>query len=109
MSIEGFTCLLVFKNLFSFALTFKGFDWIIEADDYKKVFVAIGTVQVVICALTVPMCKSCSLSEPSFGPMSQSSLFSRRVADSSFRHFRQEEPQLLLETQRLLQGDGLGG
>ena len=31
MSIEGFTCLLVFKNVFSFALTFKGFEWIVEA------------------------------------------------------------------------------
>ncbi|KAF2033833.1 MFS transporter-like protein [Setomelanomma holmii] len=59
MSIEGFTCLLVFKNVFSFALTFKGFDWIVEAGrrggGVKSVFVAVGSVQVGICALTVPM------------------------------------------------------
>tara|TARA_R110002003_G_scaffold97_12_gene7862 strand:- start:49116 stop:50543 length:1428 start_codon:yes stop_codon:yes gene_type:complete len=61
MSIEGFTCLLVFKNVFSFALTFKGFDWIVEAgrkgNGVKGVFVAVGSVQVAVCALTVPMCK----------------------------------------------------
>ena len=56
MSVEGFTCLLVFKNLFSFALTFKGFDWIIEGG-VKPVFMAISSVQVGICMLTVPMCK----------------------------------------------------
>jgi hypothetical protein len=56
MSIEGFTCLLVFKNLFSFGLTFKGFEWIIGSE-IKPVFVALGSVQVGICALTIPMCE----------------------------------------------------
>lgn len=54
MSIEAFTCLLVFKNLFSFALTFKGFDWIV-AGHIRPVFTAIASVQVAICALTIPM------------------------------------------------------
>jgi hypothetical protein len=66
MSIEGFTCLLVFKNIFSFALTFKGFDWIVDAGrrsgrggggGIKDLFVIVGSVQVAICALTIPMCK----------------------------------------------------
>jgi hypothetical protein len=66
MSIESFTCLLVFKNLFSFGLTFKGFDWIVDAGrrsggggggGIKSLFVAVGSVQVAICALTIPMCK----------------------------------------------------
>lgn len=56
MSVEGFTCQLVFKNLFSFGLTFKGFDWIV-AGHIKPVFIALGSVQVGICMLTVPMCK----------------------------------------------------
>lgn len=60
MSVEGFTCLLVFKNLFSFGLTFKGFDWIVSAR-IKPVFMAIASVQVGICLLTIPMCKSSSL------------------------------------------------
>ncbi|KAF2015979.1 MFS transporter-like protein [Aaosphaeria arxii CBS 175.79] len=54
MSVEGFTCLLVFKNLFSFGLTFKGFDWII-AGRIKPVFMILASVQVGICLLTVPM------------------------------------------------------
>ncbi|KAF2740469.1 putative MFS transporter [Polyplosphaeria fusca] len=54
MSIEGFTCLLVFKNLFSFGLTFKGFDWIV-AGHIKPVFMAIASVQIGICMLTLPM------------------------------------------------------
>lgn len=58
MSIEGFTCLLVFKNLFSFALTFKGFDWLMQSTSIKSVFIAVGSVQVAICALTIPMCKN---------------------------------------------------
>lgn len=64
MSIEGFTCLLVFKNLFSFGLTFKGFDWMIEANNNQKVFNIIGSVQLGICALTIPMCTSSSSTFP---------------------------------------------
>jgi hypothetical protein len=56
MAVEGFTCLLVFKNIFSFGLTFKGYDWIIHGG-IKHVFIAIGSVQVAICLLTIPMCK----------------------------------------------------
>lgn len=59
--MEGFTCLLVFKNLFSFALTFKGFDWLVQANSVKSMFIALGSVQVAICALTIPLCKSSSL------------------------------------------------
>lgn len=62
MSIEGFTCLLVFKNLFSFGLTFKGFDWIVQAGrsgggGVRYVFIVVGSVQVGVCALTIPMCE----------------------------------------------------
>lgn len=64
ISIEAFTCLLVFKNVFSFGLTFKGFDWVVDAGrrngqggggGIKDLFVAVGSVQVAICALTIPM------------------------------------------------------
>jgi hypothetical protein len=57
ISVEGFTCLLVFKNVFSFALTFKGFDWLIQARTTKHMFVALGSVQVAVCALTIPLCE----------------------------------------------------
>ncbi|KAI5358871.1 putative major facilitator superfamily, MFS transporter superfamily [Septoria linicola] len=54
LAIEGFTCLLIFKNIFSFGLTFSGYDWLVAAG-IRPVFMAISSVQVVICLLTVPM------------------------------------------------------
>ena len=57
LAVEGFTCLLVFKNIFSFGLTFSGYDWIVHLGP-RKLFIIIASVQVVICLLTIPMCKS---------------------------------------------------
>lgn len=56
-AVEGFTCLLVFKNIFSFGLTFSGLDWL-TVYGIRPVFVVISSLQVGICLLTVPMCKS---------------------------------------------------
>jgi len=56
IAIEAFTCLLVFKNIFSFGLTFKGLNWLIDGG-VKHVFVAIGSVQVAVCCTTILMCK----------------------------------------------------
>lgn len=56
MSVEAFTCLLVFKNIFSYGLTVSGFDWIVHGG-IKHIFVVIASVQVAVCALTIPMCK----------------------------------------------------
>lgn len=56
VAVEGFTCLLVFKNIFSFGLTFSGYNWLVKTG-IKPVFLAISSVQVVICCLTVLMCK----------------------------------------------------
>ncbi len=64
MSIEGFTCLLVFKNIFAFSLTFKGFDWLQHVGSVRGVFIIVASVQVVICALTIPMCKSPPPADP---------------------------------------------
>ncbi|KAK3677561.1 hypothetical protein LTR78_002411 [Recurvomyces mirabilis] len=54
IAVEGFTCLLVFKNIFSFGLTFSGYNWLVKSG-IKPVFLAISSVQVVICCLTVFM------------------------------------------------------
>ncbi|KAK3631955.1 hypothetical protein LTR56_012429 [Elasticomyces elasticus] len=54
IAVEGFTCLLVFKNIFSFGLTFSGYGWLVNAG-IRPVFMAISSVQVVICCLTVLM------------------------------------------------------
>lgn len=56
IAVEGFTCLLVFKNIFSFGLTFSGYEWLVSGD-IKPVFTAIASVQVVICCSTVLLCK----------------------------------------------------
>ncbi|KAF2156808.1 MFS general substrate transporter [Myriangium duriaei CBS 260.36] len=54
IAVENFTCLLVFKNLFSFGLTFSGYNWLV-ASGTKKVFIAVASVQVGICALAIPL------------------------------------------------------
>lgn len=59
IAVEGFTCLLVFKNIFSFGLTFSGYHWLVQYG-IRHVFLAISSVQVVVCCLTVLMCRSSS-------------------------------------------------
>ncbi|KAE8389994.1 MFS transporter [Aspergillus alliaceus] len=52
--IESFTCMLIFKNIFSFILTFFAYDWIVS-NGVKPAFMAISSIQVGICALSIPM------------------------------------------------------
>jgi hypothetical protein len=53
--------MIIFKNFFSFALTFKAWDWlVINQTKATPLFTAIGTVQVVVCLLSIPMCECCS-------------------------------------------------
>ncbi|KAI4596241.1 hypothetical protein KJ359_005748 [Pestalotiopsis sp. 9143b] len=54
LAVEGFTCLIIFKNMFSFGLTFKAYDWLVEGG-IKETFIALASVQVVICLLSIPM------------------------------------------------------
>jgi hypothetical protein len=56
IAVEGFTCLLVFKNIFSFGLTFSGYEWLVKGG-IKPVFMAIASVQVVVCVSTLALCK----------------------------------------------------
>jgi len=58
LSVEAFTCALVFKNVFSFGLTWSGFGWL-NRGGIKVVFMAVGGVQVGVCCLTILMCKFC--------------------------------------------------
>ena len=60
LAIEGFTCLIIFKNMFSFGLTFKAYDWLVESG-IERVFYGLGAVQIVICLLSIPMCKFATL------------------------------------------------
>ena len=48
--------MLVFKNMFSFVLTFYATEWFAHAG-VKHTMIVIGSIQVGICALSIPMCK----------------------------------------------------
>lgn len=47
----------MFKNIFSFGLTWGAYNWLIAAG-IGKTFYIIGSIQVAICLLSIPMCKS---------------------------------------------------
>ncbi|TID27357.1 putative mfs transporter protein [Venturia nashicola] len=36
ISVEAFTCMMIFKNIFSFGLTYKGYDWLVAGEDYRS-------------------------------------------------------------------------
>lgn len=57
IAIEAFTALLVFKNMFSFILTYFAYDWVVFGGP-KYVFMVIASIQVAVCLLTIPMCKT---------------------------------------------------
>lgn len=51
--------MIIFKNVFAFALTFKAYEWLItNGTRATPVFNALGAVQVIVCATSIPMCKS---------------------------------------------------
>ncbi|KAI9884728.1 MAG: hypothetical protein M1823_003472 [Watsoniomyces obsoletus] len=54
ISVEAFTTLLIFKNMFSFALTWGAYDWIVQ-NGILKTFNILASVQVVVCLLCIPM------------------------------------------------------
>lgn len=56
LAVEAFTCLLIFKNMFSFLLTWYAFDWVFSLPK-DKLFIIFGSVQMGVCALTIPLCK----------------------------------------------------
>ncbi|KAH6675582.1 MFS transporter-like protein [Halenospora varia] len=54
IAIEAFTCTIIFKNFFSFGLTFSAYDWLVKAGAFKT-FMWISSIQVVVCLLSIPM------------------------------------------------------
>lgn len=60
MTIEGFTLTIMFKNIFSFILTWYAYDWLIQSG-MRMVFIVISSIQVGVCLLSIPMCE-CPLS-----------------------------------------------
>lgn len=49
--------MLIFKNLFSFGLTWGAFDFLVSGG-IEKVFLIISSIQVGVCLLSIPMCTS---------------------------------------------------
>lgn len=63
LAIEGFTMMIIFKNFFSFVLTFYAFDWITRGLGIRTTITVIASIQVAVCLTSIPMCKwSMSLS-----------------------------------------------
>ncbi|KAL8903454.1 MAG: hypothetical protein Q9207_003912 [Kuettlingeria erythrocarpa] len=54
IAVEAFTCLLVFKNIFSFGLTWGAFQWLVKVG-ISKTFYIIASIQVGVCLLSIPM------------------------------------------------------
>ncbi|KAE8376820.1 MFS transporter [Aspergillus bertholletiae] len=54
IAIEAFTCMLIFKNIFSFILTFFAYEWLL-LNGIKPAFLAISSIQMGVCALSIPM------------------------------------------------------
>lgn len=51
--------MIIFKNMFSFGLTFKAYAWLVaNQTNATPVFNPIASVQLVICLTSIPLCKS---------------------------------------------------
>ncbi|KAK4198365.1 putative MFS transporter [Triangularia verruculosa] len=56
LAIEGFTIMIVFKNLLSFGLTLKAFQWLVlNQTKATPLFNIIGSVQLVVCLSSIPL------------------------------------------------------
>ena len=54
IAVEAFTNLLIFKNVFSFILAYFAYTWVFEGG-IRHLFVIFGSIEVAICALSIPM------------------------------------------------------
>lgn len=48
--------MIIFKNIFSFVLTFYAYDWVIGGG-FRTVFLIVASIQMGICLLSLPLCK----------------------------------------------------
>ncbi|TVY47265.1 putative MFS-type transporter [Lachnellula occidentalis] len=54
ITIEAFTCTIMFKNFFAFGITGSGYDWLVKGGVFR-VFVWAASIQILICLLSIPM------------------------------------------------------
>ncbi len=49
--------MIIFKNIFSFGLTLKAFEWLVQMNTKATpLFNILASVQLVVCLLSIPMC-----------------------------------------------------
>jgi hypothetical protein len=82
--------MIVFKNIFSFGLTLKAFEWLVQNQTKATpLFNAIGSVQVAVCVLSIPMCKLLLLSQTWLrlqANFSRLDVFGKRIRSFFHRH-----------------------
>jgi len=54
IAVESFTCLLIFKNIFSFILAYFSYNWVFSIG-IRQLFIIFGSIEVAICLLSIPM------------------------------------------------------
>ncbi|RMZ80439.1 hypothetical protein DV737_g3004, partial [Chaetothyriales sp. CBS 132003] len=54
IAVEGFTNLLIFKNVFSFVLAFYAYSWVFRRG-ISYMFICFASIEIAICVLSVPM------------------------------------------------------
>ena len=54
IAIETFTCLIIFKNIFSFVLAYFAYRWVLQGG-FEKMFIVFGSIEVGLCCLSLPM------------------------------------------------------
>ena len=54
IAVEAFTCLLIFKNIFSFVLAYFSYNWVF-AVGIRKMFLIFASIEVALILLSVPM------------------------------------------------------
>ncbi|KKA29085.1 hypothetical protein TD95_004711 [Thielaviopsis punctulata] len=55
IAIEGFTIMMVFKNFFSFFLTWYAFEWVTSSIGTRKIFIVLASIQIFVCLLSIPI------------------------------------------------------
>ena len=54
IAVEGFTCLLIFKNMFSFLLAYFAYKWVF-LHGISYIFIRFASIEVGLCLLSIPM------------------------------------------------------
>ncbi|KAJ4308352.1 hypothetical protein N0V84_012145 [Fusarium piperis] len=85
LTIEGFTIMIIFKNFFSFVLTFFAYNWINDGG-IERTMISIASIQVGVCLLSVPMCELNGHDDVQSGADISTDVYGKRVRAFYYRH-----------------------